>query len=389
MKTKLHTLFFAVLFSLGMQAQTVSVTSTLPATIETGDMLDFSVDYTTDSNAYNLILRFYEDNAGTITRYGTDQSFKAVPANTTGTESLSIEAPLVAATNYIARIFLEGPSPDYNKVFADDIPFTVTAKAVSVKASYLFDTNDDTEGWAVGSIGAPNTSATVANGAMVINTGSGSWDVGYVEQKQFKLDPTIHTIVHITYKNLSLPNENNQIELDWITSGTSRSTRVVLPIKTSGWSDPMADFETVTYDLGANTQWIDVDNSTVADATNFRLYISRDGGGPKDKDLEIDSIVFDNGDTTLALDDNFKSSIESLSIYPNPFTDSFTYKLNSKPNAPVSIELFTITGRKINSINAASLSNTGTVNTRHLNKGVYVVRITSGNVQATRRLIKN
>lgn len=287
MKTKLHLLFFAMLFSVGLQAQTVTVTSSLPGTIETGDLLSFTADYTTDSDSYNLIVRFYEDNGGTITRFGSDQSFTSIPSNSTGTETLTINAPTVAATNYIARVFIEGPAPDYNKVFAPDIPFTVIAKVIPVKDSYLFNTDGDTEGWETGSIGAPNITATVAGGIMVVNTGSGSWDVGYIEQTEFKSDPTIHNYVHILYKNLSKPNENDQIELDWITTGATRSARVVVPIETSGWSTEM-DFTTVTYDLGSNAEW------TGADATYFRIYISRAGGGPKSKDLEIDSIIFNN-----------------------------------------------------------------------------------------------
>lgn len=376
MKTKLHFLTFALLFAIGIQAQTVSVTSTLPSTIETGDALDFTVDYTTDSNNYNLIVRFYEDNGGTITRYGTDQSFKSIPSNTSGTEVLNINAPLVAASNYIARIFIEN-STDYSKFYAADIPFTVTAKVVSVKDTYLFDTDGDLEGWDTGSIGAPNITATVSGGAMVINTGSGSWDVGYVEQTEYKLDPAMHTYLDITYKNLSKPNENNQIELDWITSGTTRSSRVIIPIETSGWNDPM-DFTTVTYDLGANPEWAG------ADATYFRIYVSRAEGGPKSKDLEISSIVFNN--PTLSTN-NLSANIENVSIYPNPFTDSFSYKFNGDLSDSVSVELFSIVGKKINTNNTFN-GNSGIVDTAQLNKGIYLVRISSGKVTETRKLIK-
>ena len=65
-------------------------------------------------------------------------------------------------------------------------------------------------------------------------------------------------------------------------------------------------------------------------------------------------------------------------------------KYNSDLNKSTTVELFTIDGRKIKTINKLNSSeNSGTVTTTNLSKGVYVVRITSGNIQETRRLIKN
>ncbi len=84
------------------------------------------------------------------------------------------------------------------------------------------------------------------------------------------------------------------------------------------------------------------------------------------------------------------SKFKNLVISPNPFSGSFKYAFNSDLNKETTVELFTIDGRKIKTINKPNSSeNSGTVTTTNLSKGVYIVRITSGNVQETRRLIKN
>ena len=84
------------------------------------------------------------------------------------------------------------------------------------------------------------------------------------------------------------------------------------------------------------------------------------------------------------------SKFNNLIISPNPFSDSFKYSFNSDLSKAATVELFTIDGRKIKTINKPNSSeNSGTVTTANLSKGVYIVRITSGNVQETRRLIKN
>ena len=105
-------------------------------------------------------------------------------------------------------------------------------------------------------------------------------------------------------------------------------------------------------------------------------------------DVLIDSIVFDNH-ATIGVDE-IESNLTDLSIAPNPFTDSFTYKYGADLDEPLTIELYTIDGRKVATIESdASFSNEGTVNTEGLSSGMYLVRFSSGDVQEIRRLIKN
>jgi len=310
MKTKLHLLFFALLFSVGLQAQSVTVTSTLPATIETGDAMNFTADYTTDGTSYNLIVRFFEDNGGTVTRYGSAQSFESIPANTTGTETVTISAPLVAATNYIARVFIEGPAPNYDKFFAADIPFSVTEKVIPLKTVYFFDTDGDEEGWEVGTTGGGGRTAAALNGSIVINKGGGSWGATYIQQNEFKSDPPNHRYVHIRYNNNS---ENGRIEATWITSGTTRTTGVYSP-NIDKYTN--TNFSIVTIDLTSNTIGGTMsDEWTTADATGFRLKILKldDANSTSGGDFLIDSIVFSASSTppnvfTAAVDNDFTNA---------------------------------------------------------------------------------
>ncbi|XMO86774.1 T9SS type A sorting domain-containing protein [Algibacter sp. AS12] len=93
--------------------------------------------------------------------------------------------------------------------------------------------------------------------------------------------------------------------------------------------------------------------------------------------------------TTLGTSD-LETNLSNLSVYPNPFSDSFSYQFESNTSQSVDVELFTITGQKIKDIKNATISNNrGTVNTENLSKGMYLVRISSGDIQETKRLIKN
>lgn len=89
--------------------------------------------------------------------------------------------------------------------------------------------------------------------------------------------------------------------------------------------------------------------------------------------------------------DKFTEGFKNLSIYPNPFSDSFTFKFDENISDSVNVELFTIDGRKIKTFknNKISASNTGTIFTGNLSKGMYLVRINAGDLQESRMLIKN
>ena len=374
MKSKLHLFFIALLFSVGVHAQSVTVTSTLQAGIETGDALNFIANYDTNGvTPSRLLVHLYEANG--TTRYGADQGFKSL-GTVSGTETVSINAPLVAG-NYVARVFIENPT-GYAKTYATNIPFTVTTKVITVKATYSFDTAGAPEGWVIGSTGGAGATATVSGGSLTINKGTQSWGTTYVQQKTYKLDPTIHSYVHITFKK-SAWSDNNEFGLDWIKTGTTRSSSTGANITISTNADP--NFTTVTYNLGANAEWAG------ADATDFRIYYRKNASDTKGSgDLLIDSIVFNNSPAPTLNTPNFDVSLTNLAVYPNPFTDTVSYNLDTNDSDAVNVELIGIDGKTIKSISG---NNSGTINTGDLNKGVYFLRASSGNVQETKKLIKN
>lgn len=374
MKSKLHLVLIAVLFSFGLHAQTVNVTSTLPATIETGDALNFTANYNTNGvTPYSLIVHLYEANG--TTRFGSTQGYTNLTV-ASGTENVSINAPLVAG-NYVVRVFIENPT-GYAKTYATNIPITVTTKVITVKSTYLFDTAGAPEGWVIGSTGGTGATATVSGGSLTINKGTQSWGTTYIQQKSYKLDPTVHSYVHITFKK-SVWSDNNEFGLDWIKSGTTRSSSTGANITISTNADP--NFTTVSYNLGANAEW------TGADATDFRIYYRKNASDTKGSgDLLIDSIVFNNSPSATLGTSNFATGVENLTVYPNPFTDAISYKFDGKDSGAVGVELLGIDGKTIKTISG---NNSGTINTGDLNKGVYFLRASSGNVQETKKLIKN
>lgn len=91
----------------------------------------------------------------------------------------------------------------------------------------------------------------------------------------------------------------------------------------------------------------------------------------------------------LGVEDNLK--FKNLTLSPNPFSNSLTLSYDADLTAPVTLDLFAIDGRRIKSITIDNSfkSDSRTIDTEQLSKGIYIVRITSGNIQETRKLIKN
>ena len=90
-------------------------------------------------------------------------------------------------------------------------------------------------------------------------------------------------------------------------------------------------------------------------------------------------------------DEIVNSELKNVTIFPNPCTDSFTYKFDNMLSNSVNIDLFSIDGKKINiRQNGDALNNNvGTVNTTNLNSGTYFVRFATDNTVETVKLLKN
>lgn len=79
-----------------------------------------------------------------------------------------------------------------------------------------------------------------------------------------------------------------------------------------------------------------------------------------------------------------QQSIEDLSIYPNPVTNGkiFIY-ITSKRNLTKKVDFFNVLGKQIFSTFLTGKE----LNISSLSKGVYVLKITEGDISETRKLV--
>ena len=77
-----------------------------------------------------------------------------------------------------------------------------------------------------------------------------------------------------------------------------------------------------------------------------------------------------------------------LSIYPNPFTNSITVKLNSLSESEFKITFTDVLGREIYTSIIESGMSTKTIPTSQLAQGVYWLKITNGKNSFVSKLIK-
>ncbi|AJR02626.1 T9SS type A sorting domain-containing protein [Siansivirga zeaxanthinifaciens] len=78
------------------------------------------------------------------------------------------------------------------------------------------------------------------------------------------------------------------------------------------------------------------------------------------------------------------NNIENLSIYPNPVTNNQTViYINSKNNLTKKIEFYDILGKLI----STTYINRKELNIAHLNRGVYILKITENNITEVKKLV--
>lgn len=89
------------------------------------------------------------------------------------------------------------------------------------------------------------------------------------------------------------------------------------------------------------------------------------------------------GCSTLSTDQNTFS--ESISLFPNPANEQF--EVRNELEAPISIAVYDVLGKRIQSIENTKLKNQ-TVSLSNLNSGVYLVEIKSDTQRIIKKLIK-
>lgn len=94
---------------------------------------------------------------------------------------------------------------------------------------------------------------------------------------------------------------------------------------------------------------------------------------------------------TIFADENLSSpsfGLEALTFYPNPAQD-FIHFDRQGDNNEYAIEIFSLKGQVVLTQNDSSeVSQTGKLDVSRLNPGIYLLKITSGNKQITKQLIK-
>jgi len=100
----------------------------------------------------------------------------------------------------------------------------------------------------------------------------------------------------------------------------------------------------------------------------------------------IDNITFSQ--TLVSIEED--KALENLSVYPNPNNGEFTVQFNTLNNQEVKLEVYNVLGELIVSENNAVTSglNTLNVNIQEQTKGIYFVKVVSGENMFTTKVIK-
>jgi hypothetical protein len=87
---------------------------------------------------------------------------------------------------------------------------------------------------------------------------------------------------------------------------------------------------------------------------------------------------------------NLPTDVEHLAIYPNPFTENVNLQINIANTQEVNVEVYDITGKVLQSeiIQLNTGKNTVNLTMNNLVDGVYIIRLTTENGVATRRVVK-
>ena len=77
-------------------------------------------------------------------------------------------------------------------------------------------------------------------------------------------------------------------------------------------------------------------------------------------------------------------ALNTFKIYPNPVNTVLHIELNSAKQTQV--EIYNVLGKLVIS---KTISNSETIQTNSLSKGIYILRLTQGNKTISKKLIKN
>lgn len=131
----------------------------------------------------------------------------------------------------------------------------------------------------------------------------------------------------------------------------------------------------ITNDEGS---WTTTTFSFVATTTEVVIYVRALGADSGSTEVFYDNISLKEA-AIASVDDIFGSS---FNVYPNPAKNTVTISTDIEINK---VEVFSIIGKKVLSV--SNVENK-TVNVSSLSKGMYILKVTSGNAIATKKIIK-
>jgi hypothetical protein len=102
-------------------------------------------------------------------------------------------------------------------------------------------------------------------------------------------------------------------------------------------------------------------------------------------------IVFNKTNLMLGTGLAKNSAIQSVHVFPNPASTVVQIQITSKAQS-ASVKLFDVTGRELQTVQLNSLSSNsfeGAIALEGLTKGIYFIKITSGDASQTKRIIVN
>ncbi|XCF06651.1 T9SS type A sorting domain-containing protein [Tamlana crocina] len=153
-------------------------------------------------------------------------------------------------------------------------------------------------------------------------------------------------------------------------------------INTIGYDWKSFNMSTFTYDVDSNQAFY----VKYADDTVYRLYFTAFEGS------STGNISFAFEDVTSVLGIEEVSNSVSFGVYPNPSTNkkvTIVYDVNQLSSDKNEVAVYSVTGAKVFN---ASLKNTSgffnkTLDLSSLKNGIYVLKLTSGNQSATKKLV--
>ncbi|MDO4225438.1 MAG: T9SS type A sorting domain-containing protein [Bergeyella zoohelcum] len=139
--------------------------------------------------------------------------------------------------------------------------------------------------------------------------------------------------------------------------------------------------------VGTDTDWEDVQGAlhhySIALKTNKTLWgaglnSSGNFGDGKNEDKIVFTKILDCP-STLSINENHLNT--QINVYPNPVKDIVTIDL---PHKIKSVEVFSVSGQKV----FGNTSESKTINLNHLDKGNYIIKVTTDKGSFTKKIIK-